>query len=297
MVDSSAIDRIDFGLLGTAEFAQRIGRSLSTTGFFVLENAGIDAELLHRAYAVTTDFFELSESVKRGYCLPELHGQRGFTPFGQEHAKDSPHLDLKEFWHVGNPAVQPNLVPVEVPEFSQTLSVLYSQLDHCAQCLLAAIADFLGEPLNAIYQPGGDTILRVIHYPPIEKTAPLGSLRSAAHEDINLITLLPTATASGLELLRDGVWEPIDASPGSVIVDSGDMLQWRTNGRLKSTTHRVVNPDNQCDRRFSMPFFVHTHPKTDLTPLASCVINGDVKFPPITAGRYLKQRLAEIGLA
>ena len=296
MVDSG-IDRIDFGLLGTAEFSQRIGRSLSMTGFFVLENAGIDAELLSQAYAVTADFFELSEATKLGYCLPELHGQRGFTPFGKEHAKDSPHPDLKEFWHVGNPTVQPNLVPIEVLEFAPTLNLLYAQLDRCAQGLLAAIADFLDEPLGAIYQPGGDTILRVIHYPPIPENSPSGSLRAAAHEDINLITLLPTASASGLELLRDGIWEPIDALPGSVIVDSGDMLQWRTNGQLKSTTHRVVNPDNRCDRRFSMPFFVHPHPETDLTPLPSCVVGGDVKFPPITAGRYLQQRLAEIGLA
>ena len=292
----SGIDRIDFGLLGTTEFSQRIGRSLTTTGFFVLENAGIDAGLLNQAYAVTADFFELAESVKSGYYLPELNGQRGFTPFGKEHAKDSPHPDLKEFWHVGNPTVQPNLVPIEVAESGPTLSLLYAQLDRCAQGLLGAIADFLEEPLGEIYQPGGDTILRVIHYPPIPENSPSGSLRAAAHEDINLITLLPTASASGLELLRDGIWEPIDARPGSVIVDSGDMLQWRTNGYLKSTTHRVVNPDNGRDRRFSMPFFVHPHPDTDLTPLPSCVVDNHVKFPPITAGHYLQQRLAEIGL-
>jgi isopenicillin N synthase-like dioxygenase len=294
------VTRVDFEDSGRLDFGVAIGRSLSETGFFILENAPIDQDLVQRAYAVSAEFFALSESVKHSYCLPELHGQRGFTPFGQEHAKDSPHGDLKEFWHVGNSTLRQNLIPTELPEFSRVLNELYGQLEACGQVILGAIADFLQEPLSAIYQPGGDSILRVIHYPPMSEigaeTAPPLSLRAAAHEDINLITLLPTATASGLEILHEGRWLAIEAPPGSLIVDSGDMLQWRTNGRLKSTTHRVVNPDNSRDRRFSMPFFVHPHPKMDLTPLASCVVDGKSKFPPIDAGTYLQRRLAEIGL-
>jgi isopenicillin N synthase-like dioxygenase len=289
------VNRIDYALFGTLDFEANIGRSLMETGFFILENAPIDPDLVQRAYGVSAEFFALPESVKCAYCLPELNGQRGFTPFGQEHAKDSHHGDLKEFWHVGNPAMRANVIPSQVPEFQPVLTALYGQLDDCAQMLLGAIADFLQEPLEAIYQPGGDSILRVIHYPPVPETAPPMSLRAAAHEDINLITLLPTATASGLELLHEGHWLAVDAPPGSLIVDSGDMLQWRTNGKLKSTTHRVVNPDNSRDRRFSMPFFVHPHPSMDLTPLESCV-DGMAKFPPIAAGTYLQQRLAEIGL-
>ncbi len=298
------VTRVDFAGAGRSDFGLEIGRSLEETGFFILENAPIsvpegfanDRGFVDRAYEVSAEFFALPESVKRAYCLPELHGQRGFTPFGQEHAKDSLHGDLKEFWHVGNPTLRQNLIPTELPEFHRVLSQLYGQLEACGQVILGAIAEFLQEPLDAIYQPGGDSILRVIHYPPVSETAPAMSLRAAAHEDINLITLLPTATASGLELLHEGRWLPIEAPPGSLIVDSGDMLQWRTNGRLKSTTHRVVNPGNSRDRRFSMPFFVHPHGAMDLTPLKSC---GEAlaKFPPIDAGTYLQQRLAEIGLA
>jgi isopenicillin N synthase-like dioxygenase len=290
------VTRVDFKDSGSLDFGVAIGRSLSETGFFILENAPIEQDLVRRAYEVSAEFFALPESVKRAYCLPELKGQRGFTPFGQEHAKDSPHGDLKEFWHVGNPTLRQNLIPTELPEFHRVLSELYGQLEACGQVLLGAIAGFLQEPLAAIYQPGGDSILRVIHYPPVPETAPPLSLRAAAHEDINLITLLPTATASGLEILHEGKWLAIEAPPGSLIVDSGDMLQWRTNGQLKSTTHRVVNPDNSRDRRFSMPFFVHPHPKMDLTPLESCVVDGNAKFPPIDAGTYLQQRLTEIGL-
>ncbi len=289
------VTRVDFADLERSGFAEAIGRSLMETGFFILENAPIDRDLVDRAYGVSAEFFALPESVKRAYCLPALGGQRGFTPFGQEHAKDSRHGDLKEFWHVGNPAVRPNLIPSQVPEFQAVLMKLYGQLEDCGVVILRTIAYFLQEPLDAIYEPGGDSILRVIHYPPVPETVPPMSLRAAAHEDINLITLLPTATASGLELFHEGRWLAIDAAPGSLIVDSGDMLQWRTNGKLKSTTHRVVNPDNSRDRRFSMPFFVHPHSSMDLTPLASCV-DGVAKFPPIAAGTYLQQRLAEIGL-
>jgi isopenicillin N synthase-like dioxygenase len=125
------------------------------------------------------------------------------------------------------------------------------------------------------------------------------SLRAAPHEDINLITLLCEATTSGLELLRpDGSWLPIAAIPGQIIVDTGDMLQALSNGVFKSTTHRVVNPDNHRQRRFSMPFFVHPRPEFDLTPLATCIDRlGERRFPVQTAGDYLEQRLREIGLA
>jgi isopenicillin N synthase-like dioxygenase len=180
------------------------------------------------------------------------------------------------------------------------LSRLYAQLETCALDLLRACALYLGEPESLIADMAthGDTILRVIHYPPIPADAHPASLRSAPHEDINLITLLCEATAAGLELLqRDGTWLPIPALPGQIIVDSGDMLQWLTNGVLKSTTHRVVNPARGRDRRFSMPFFVHARADVDLAPLQSCVDRlGAAHFPPITAGEYLQQRLREIGL-
>jgi isopenicillin N synthase-like dioxygenase len=125
-------------------------------------------------------------------------------------------------------------------------------------------------------------------------------VRAAAHEDINLITLLCEATAGGLELLtRSGEWVPVRTGPGEIVVDSGDMLQNLTNGLLRSTTHRVGNPDDSRARRFSMPYFVHPRAEVDLSPLPSCIAKtgGVPIFPPITAGDYLLQRLREIGLA
>ncbi|MBD2080811.1 isopenicillin N synthase family oxygenase [Leptolyngbya sp. FACHB-17] len=281
-------------------FVLTIGNALEDIGFFALINHGVDRTLIQRAYQLAEAFFELPADVKLRYEDPSLNGQRGFTRLGKEHAKDYPVPDLKEFWHVGRENHLLNLDPIEVPEFRSIMNQLYAQLEHCAVKLLEACALYLGEQRSFLSDTtiNADTILRIIHYPPIPEDVDPASLRSAPHEDINLITLLCEATESGLELLqRDGTWRAIPNVEGQIIVDSGDMLQQLTNGLLKSTTHRVVNPGDRS-RRFSMPFFVHPTSKTDLTPLQGCIdcTGGTIKFPKITAGKYLQQRLAEIGL-
>lgn len=281
-------------------FISTLGEALEAIGFFAVVNHGVDLNLIQRAYQQAEAFFQLPDAVKLRYEDPTLNGQRGFTRFGKEHAKDHPAPDLKEFWHVGRESHLPNLDPIEVAEFRQVINQLYAQLDQCAVTLLEACALYLGESRSFLSDMtiDADSILRIIHYPPILENADPASLRSAPHEDINLITLLCEATDSGLELLqRDGTWLAIPNIPGQIIVDSGDMLQQLTNGLLKSTTHRVVNTGDR-ERRFSMPFFVHPVAKTDLTPLQTCIAKtgGVMRFPSMTAGEYLQQRLAEIGL-
>jgi isopenicillin N synthase-like dioxygenase len=245
----------------------------------------------------------MEDAAKRAYEDLALKGQRGFTSFGREKAKDQKVADLKEFWHVGRDRADGlhNIWPTEVPSFKPVMLELFRQLDACAASLLHACALYLGEPENlmADMAESGDTILRVIHYPPVSDDRDPSSIRAAAHEDINFITLLCESTSAGLELLeRDGSWRPIHALDGQIIVDSGDMIQQLTNGILRSTTHRVTNPSNDRDRRFSMPFFVHPRAEVDLTPLKSCVERvGETRYPAITAGEYLQQRLREIGLA
>jgi len=291
------------------QFVMQLGHALEDTGFFAVINHGVDPALIQTAYQVAQQFFELPTATKCQYEMPALNGQRGFTSFGKEHAKDHAAPDLKEFWHVGRelPPNHPltadyaaNLQIAEVPQFYPIIAQLYTQLEACAIKLLQACALYLGEPeaLLAEMVRDGDTILRIIHYPPISPNADPASLRAAPHEDINLITLLCEATDDGLELLqRDGTWLPIRSLPGQIIVDSGDMLQQLTNGLLQSTTHRVVNRGEGRDRRFSMPFFVHPRKEVDLTPLSRCVAKtGTQQFPSITAGAYLMQRLQEIGL-
>ena len=289
------------------KFVETVGEALIDIGFFAVSHHGIDRDLIAVAYRKAEEFFLLPTETKKKYERVELQGQRAFISFGREHAKNSSYPDLKEFWHVGreefNPQFPPtrygaNLWPDEVLGFRKTFVELYTQLENCARQLLEACALFLEEPQLSFSRmtENADSILRIIHYPPVQERT--SSIRAAAHEDINLITLLCEATDAGLELLdRNGRWRAIHALKGQIIVDAGDMLQNLTNGIYKSTTHRVVNPSDVVSRRFSMPFFCHARAECDVGPLASCVAKkGERLYPTITSGAYLTQRLNELGL-
>jgi isopenicillin N synthase-like dioxygenase len=291
-------------------FISTVGDALTDLGFFSVEDHGVDMKLIDKAYGIAAEFFDLSEEKKKQYENLQIRGQRGYTSYGREHAKDSKAADLKEFWHVGrdlppghplNKVYPDNLWPREIPEFKTVFLELFRQIEQCSMTLLEACALYVGEAKDRFTSiaENGNSILRIIHYPPIPQDRDPSSIRAGAHEDINLITLLCEATTGGLELLqRDGTWRPIHALKGQIVCDTGDMIQNLTNGVLKSTTHRVVNPDNSRERRFSMPFFMHPRAEASLNPLESCIKRqgGKKQFRDITAGEYLSERLKEIGL-
>ncbi|GAB4015350.1 MAG: isopenicillin N synthase family oxygenase [Bdellovibrio sp.] len=288
------------------KFVDGIFSGLKEYGFIILTDHTIDQKKVDDAYDYVKQFFSLPLATKQKYQLKN-GGQRGYTPFGVEHAKNNPNPDLKEFWHVGRDLaatsqyfnVYPeNVWPSEVAEFKNAFQTLYTAMDQTSVTLLEAIGRGLDVPQNFFKEMvnDGNSILRVIHYPPTKGQDTKNSVRSAAHEDINLITMLVGATASGLQLLdRDGTWLDVNSKPGQIVVDTGDMMARLTNGVLPATTHRVINPDDDESARYSMPFFVHPHSKASLKCLPSCVGNG-VKEPEITAGEFLNQRLKEIGL-
>lgn len=280
---------------------------LKDYGFIILKDHIVDQAKVDRAYEYVHEFFQLPQETKLKYYDKNIAGQRGLTPFGTEHAKDNPNPDLKEFWHVGRElsadsqykGVYPeNLWPTEIPEFKKAFTELYDAMDATSIVLLEALGialdvkpGFFKEMVN-----DGNSILRTIHYPPTKGQDTKNSIRAAAHEDINLITMLVGATASGLQLLdRDGTWLDVNSKPGQIVVDTGDMMSRLTNDVLPATTHRVVNPDSDGERRYSMPYFVHPHSKAKLSCLDSCVGSGR-KYEDITAGDFLNQRLREIGL-
>lgn len=293
------------------KFIQAVGDSLKDIGFFALKNHGIPLEAVEESYRLGDEFFALSDEVKRSYLQPQIAHQRGYTAFGVEHAKNNPAPDLKEFWQTGRshptsgktPTYVPNVWPDRhVSGFKPVIDGLYVQMEQLSQNLLQSCSLYLDKPMNWLgsMAEDGNTIMRIIHYPPLGNDVPKGAVRSAAHEDINFITLLVTATADGLEVMdHDGSWIQVEGDASHIIVDSGDMLQNLTNGLFKSTTHRVVNPENSNERRFSMPMFVHPRNEIDLTPRQEFVemTGGKVNYQSITAGDYLHQRLVEIGLA
>lgn len=291
------------------EFVRVLGESLKHTGFVKVAGHKVTPERVAAAYRDVKAFFDLPEDVKRAYIVAGTGGARGFTAFGEEHAKDNPVGDLKEFWHVGqdNPpsgqfegGLFPNLWPTEVPTFQSSILGLYQDLEACAGTLLEAIALYLGLPQRHLADTivGGNSILRLIHYPALKDRYIEGGVRSSAHEDINLITLLPAATESGLQLLdRDGQWHAVDGLAGEIVADAGDMLSRHVNLKIPSTTHRVVNPASPDAVRYSMPFFCHPRPEVVLDCPESLLGPGEQKlYQPITAHDFLMQRLREIGL-
>lgn len=293
--------------------ADELGRSFAEYGFAVVRDHGIPQELIDEAEAVSKAFFALPDAVKRSYKIEGGGGARGYTPFGTEKAKDAEVFDLKEFWHVGrtlppgHPLAEfmaPNIWPGEIEGFKETMSALFAAFETAGGRVLEAIALHLGRPRDffAASVEDGNSVMRLLHYPPLGDDAPEGAIRAAAHGDINTITLLLGAEEAGLELLtKQGEWLPIPATKGALVINVGDMLERQTNGRLRSTTHRVVNPRGEAARRsrYSMPFFLHFRPDFLIEPLPEC-IDPDAATPPaepITAHDFLMQRLREINLA
>jgi isopenicillin N synthase-like dioxygenase len=281
-------------------FRRDLIAGLKAHGFVTLSGHGIDLPTLRRCYAKAAEFFALPDTEKRRYA----GALRGYTPFGVEHAKDHAAPDLKEFWQIGHPddersaAEHPNIWPDRPDGFRDTFETLFNQLFAIGKTLLNVIADEF--ELEKTYfdtrLEGGTSLLRLLHYPPIPEGVDPACIRAAAHEDINLITLLVAAEGSGLELLdRNGNWLPINNAPDHLVVDTGDMMARITNGVLPATTHRVVNPAGPNVSRYSMPFFVQPRSDVILSCLPACEHVGQPE-PPVTVGEFLGQRLKEIGL-
>ena len=294
-------------------FIKRLGEAYETVGFVAVKNHTIPDELIKQLYDNVQRFFSLPLEKKQKYEIKGLAGQRGYTSFGKEHAKGSDAPDLKEFFQYGQTIEEKdksevlqkeypdNVQVAEVPDLNQTLYKAYRHFEQSGAALLKAIALYLGlkEDYFDAYLKNGNSILRCIHYPPIINE-PKSAIRAEQHEDINLITLLVGASADGLQILtRKGEWVGVTALPEQIVVNVGDMLQRLTNNKLKSTTHRVVNPPRELwhTSRFSVPFFLHPRSEMSLACHKECIDENHPKvYEDITAGEYLDERLKEIGL-
>lgn len=257
--------------------------SLHQSGFAVLKNSPITPERIDRFYQLWAEFFGCDE--KHEYIY-EQNKQDGYFPFRSENAKDSPAKDLKEFYHVYPWGRLPASVEAETRAFYEDLQTLGSELlgwiqTHTPESVRARFF----EPLDSMITGSEQSLLRILHYPPIEGEVEPGAVRAAAHEDINLITLLVSGSQPGLEAKdKQGNWFPVTGGQGMITINTGDMLQEASGGYFPSTTHQVVNPDTSANvSRYSIPMFVHPRKEVRLSER-------------YTAGEYLEQRLREIGL-
>ena len=293
-----------------AEFIQLIGKAFQEIGFCAVKGHLLSDDLVERLYKQIKLFFDLPDEVKTKYEFPEYSGQRGYVSFGKESAKGSKHGDLKEYWHFGqyieeeekgNYNYFPNINVDELPEFNKVGKEVYTSLENTAKHILRALALYLNIEENYFdqYIKNGNSILRPIHYPPILDD-PKEAVRASAHGDINLITLLMGAHGKGLQVQHsNGEWIDAMAGKDELMINIGDMLSRHTNNLLKSTVHRVVNPDKELLKksRYSIPFFMHPVSEMKLNVLDSCINEDNPKsFDDITAGDFLNERLVELGL-
>ena len=266
--------------LDEADAPAKFAKSFRETGFAIIKDHNISSDEIDRMYGVWTDFFASDEGPSFAVKPGESAGYFGYK---SENAKGSANKDLKEFFHAYQKKELPKVTEKETREFQDKLinmgSTLLGWLDQESVDVLS-----FSEPLENMINGSDMNLLRIIHYPPLPDDVEPGEVRAAAHEDINLITLLVTGTEPGLQAKDvNGNWHDVPCKPGYITVNSGDMLSMASKGHYPSTPHRVVNPPKQENRsRYSMPLFVHPRP--------------DVLLDKMTAGEFLDERLKEIGL-
>ena len=258
-------------------------QSLKRSGFAIIENHPIPYKLIDNVYDEWKAFFD--NSLKNNYLYDKIK-QDGYFPFLTVNAKGSNSKDLKEFYHLFSWGRLPELISPSTLELFHELTEMATELLNWIQIFAPNhVKNSFNEPLKEMIADSQSNLLRIIHYPPIKDVKDSNSIRAAAHEDINLLTMLVAGTQPGLQVLDlNQEWHDVSCDPSTIIVNSGDMLKMASEGYYPSTTHRVINPQKTDNRsRYSMPLFLH--PRDDIQ------LNN--KY---TAGSYLKKRLEEIGL-
>lgn len=296
----SAIPRISLDDLcsNNKEAIKNLKYALERHGFFSIYDHEIDLSLINKCYAKSKEFFNLDLDIKNKYANPNIGGARGYTPYGKETALGENIPDLKEFWHHGpvingsyDSRIHKNVEIYEVNNFNLVFDSLFIELNKLAINVLSCISTSIGLDKD-FFNPWvnkGNSLLRMIHYPPSDNS---NIYRAREHADINLITLLIGAEEKGLEVKnKDNTWIKISADKNDIVCNIGDMLQLVTDGKLKSTPHRVVKyKDEKPKSRYSIPFFLHPSPDTMLKSVFDSSDDG------VLAHDFLDERLKAIKL-
>ena len=276
----------------------KLSDALSNHGFFVITNHSIPHQLFDKAYEYSKKFFDLETPIKNSYSFRESAGARGYTPFGKETALGETVPDLKEFWHHGpvvdssyDSRIMKNVLVNEIDDFNNVFDDLFNQMNSLGIKLLSSISLTLGLPEDFFNKSTtkGNSLLRLIHYPPSNNE---NLFRAREHADINLITLLIGANEPGLEVKdKSGEWIPVSSSYEDIVCNIGDMMQLITDKKLKSTPHRVVKyKTDEIKSRYSIPFFMHPSPDTILKSIY------DENDKGVLAHDFLDERLKAIKL-
>ncbi|MEL4237568.1 isopenicillin N synthase family dioxygenase [Shewanella xiamenensis] len=268
-----------------ADSAKRFVESLRETGFGVLSNHPIDKELVERIYTEWQAFFN-SEAKNEFMFNRETHD--GFFPASiSETAKGHTVKDIKEYYHVYPWGRIPDSLRANILAYYEKANALAAELLEWIETYSPdEVKAKFSIPLPEMIADSHKTLLRILHYPPMTGDEEMGAIRAAAHEDINLITVLPAANEPGLQVkAKDGSWLDVPSDFGNIIINIGDMLQEASGGYFPSTSHRVINPEgtDKTKSRISLPLFLHPKPSVVLSER-------------YTADSYLMERLRELGV-
>lgn len=268
-----------------ADAAERFVESLRSTGFGVLRNHPISQHLVQDIYRDWQEFFNSEEKLAFMF-KPET--QDGFFPASiSETAKGHTVKDIKEYFHVYPWGRIPEQLQDNILTYYQEANALAAELlDWVEAHSPAEVAANYRTALSQMIANSHKTLLRVLHYPPMTGDETPDAIRAAAHEDINLLTVLPAANEPGLQVQSlDGEWLDVPSDFGNLIINIGDMLQEASAGYFPSTTHRVINPEgaDMSKSRISLPLFLHPRPDVVLSER-------------YTADSYLMERLRELGV-
>jgi len=265
--------------------AARFVESLHQTGFGVLTNHPIQQALVESIYQHWLAFFQSNQ--KHDYTFDVERQDGFFSTDVSETAKGHSQKDIKEYFHVYPWGRIPPTLKQEILSYYAQASALATELlDWVEQYSPAEIANNYAEPLSQMIKDTPNTLLRVLHYPPMTGAEPPGSIRAAAHEDINLLTILPAANEPGLQVkTKDETWLDVPSDFGNLIINIGDMLQEASSGYFPSTSHRVINPTGKASvqSRISLPLFLHPRSEVKLSSRH-------------TQASYLLERLRELGV-
>nr|XP_002119332.1 2-oxoglutarate-dependent dioxygenase htyE-like [Ciona intestinalis] len=246
--------------------------AFSTAGFVYLKNASIKTKDVERLNHVTEEIFNASYQEKQKFAWDHKHNF-GYVALNRESVDPNKPTDYKEAFNVGAEALDGDQTFCWPHHLSDTFHIVMKNFaqscKEVAHQVLRVLAigmeledeEFFIKQHHLMHTSKNYTTLRSLYYPPVPDTLPLNQLRLGEHSDYGSITLLFQDNIGGLQV-ENMDKEFVDAVPieGTILVNIGDALQFWTLGKLKSTKHRVLIPNDPVARktiRRSLAYFVH----------------------------------------
>lgn len=275
------------------QVADRIRYACTNVGFLYLKHHGIPQSFVDQMFAVSKHFFDLPIKVKDQIPWDSPECNCGYIGMQTQHLDPNAPGDLMEAYNIG--LLQPRASEkwlTDQQHLNQTLLEFYTAGAQVCQNIMGAFALSLGLP-ESFFEPTHNlhySTVRLLHYPPAPTHVKPGQIRAGAHSDYGTITLLFQDEVGGLEILHNGEWLPAPYIPGTVIVNTGDLMERWTNNFFRSTRHRVVVPPEPAARRsrYSATFFYRPNIDAEIVCLEPCRDpNQAPLYPPTTTREHL----------